>query len=295
MALHGPPEAFASPCLEESSYYCIRVDDTSMFGRDARVMALDHLAHGVNDRAEPRLLLSPYLALVDEAARARFPGPGLAAFFIGGGAYTLPRAWGAQYPEAALVVAEVDPAVTRIAIDRLWYAPDARTRIVHADGRRALDTLPEGDLFDVIFGDAFHDVSVPQHLVSDEFHASVAARLRPGGFYAVNAVDRLREPRFALSLASTLRARFKHVELWLDATELRGGEARATWIILASQDGMGREAWRSTRGVSREWLRIPLDAMLAQMPDGAVVRLTDDFAPVDRLLAPMLLDAKLSE
>lgn len=295
MALHGPPAAFASPCLEESGYYCIRVDDTAMFGRDARVMALDHLAHGVNDRDEPRLLLSPYLALVDEAARARFPGPGIDAFFIGGGAYTLPRAWAAQYPDAALVVAEVDPAVTRVARDRLWFAPDARTTILHQDGRRALATLPEGARFDVIFGDAFHDVSVPQHLVSDEFHAAVAARLRPGGFYAINAVDRLREPRFALSLASTLQRRFAAVELWLDAAELRQSETRATWIILASQDGTGREDWRSTRGVARDWVRIPLDRMLAQMPQGAVVALTDDFAPVDRLLAPMLLDAALSE
>jgi len=295
LALRGMPDAFASPCLEESGYYCIRVDDTEMFGRQARVMALDHLAHGVNDRDEPRLLLSPYLALVDEAARARFPGPGINAFFIGGGAYTLPRAWAAQYPEAVLTVAEIDPAVTRIAQSRLWFAPDARTTIVHLDGRRALETLPEGARFDVIFGDAFHDVSVPQHLVSDEFHAAVAARLRPGGFYAVNAVDRLREPRFALSLASTLRTRFQHVELWLDASELRGGEARATWIILASQDGMGRTEWRSTRGVARVWVNIALDGMLTQMPEGAVVQLSDDFAPVDRLLAPMLLDAKLSE
>jgi MFS family permease len=293
--LGGLPAAFASPCATESAYYCIRVDDTVMYGREARVMALDHLAHGINDRAEPRLLLSPYLALVDEAARARFPGPGIDAFFIGGGAYTLPRAWAAQYPDARLTVAEIDPEVTRLAKERLWFAPDARTTIVHADGRRALETLPADARFDVIFGDAFHDVAVPRHLVSDEFNAAVAARLRPGGFYAVNAVDRLREPRFALSLASTLRRRFAHVDLWLDAAELRAGEARATWIILASQDGMGREDWRSTRGVARSWLHVPLAGMLAEMPEGAVVALSDDYAPVDRLLAPMLLDAKLSE
>ena len=108
-------------------------------------------------------------------------------------------------------------------------------------------------------------------------------------------MDRLREPRFALSLAATLRRRFASVELWLDAAEIGPGEARATWIILASQEGTGRDRWRSTRGVRRDWARIPLDAMLAQMPEGAVLHLTDDFAPVDRLLAPVLLDAALAE
>lgn len=290
----GLPRALASPCLSESAYYCIRVDETEMLGRPARVMALDHLAHGVNDAAEPRLLLSPYLALVDEAARAAFPGPAIRAFFIGGGAYTLPRAWAAHWPEAALTVAEVDPEVTRLAAERLWFDP-ASAAILHQDGRMALAGLPEETRFDVIFGDAFHDVSVPQHLVSDEFHAQIARRLSPGGFYAVNSVDRLREPRFALSLAATLRRRFASVELWLDVSEVAPGEARVTWIILAGQQGTGRDEWRSSRGVRRVWARIPLDGMLAQMPEGAVLHLNDDFAPVDRLLAPVLLDAKLAE
>jgi MFS family permease len=295
----GLPRAFASPCLSESAYYCIRVDDTEMFGRPARVMALDHLAHGVNDREEPRLLLSPYLALVDEAVRARWPGPALDAFFIGGGAYTLPRAWAAQYPQARLMVAEIDPEVTRIARARLWFAPDARTRIVHLDGRRALGALAPDRRFDVIFGDAFHDISVPAHLVSDEFHAEIARRLTPNGIYAINAIDRLREPRFALSLALTLRQRFASVEMWLDAAELRPDEGRATWIILASplptSLPTGGAERRSTRGAPRTWVQVPLDALLASMPDGAIRVLTDDFAPVDRLLAPMLLDRALAE
>jgi hypothetical protein len=42
-------------------------------------------------------------------------------------------------------------------------------------------------------------------------------------------------------------------------------------------------------------VQVPLDALLASMPDGAIRVLTDDFAPVDRLLAPMLLDRALAE
>ncbi len=288
------PGALATPCAKESAYYCIRVDDTAFLGRPARVMALDHLAHGVNDREEPRLLPSPYLHLVDEVVRRRFEGPQLDAFFIGGGAYTLPRAWAASYPQARLTVAEIDPEVTRLAKDLMWFDP-ATSEILHADGRMALERLPEDRRFDVIFGDAFHDIAIPQHLVADEFHAEIARRLRPGGLYAINVVDALRAPRFLLSLAHSLKARFAHVELWLDRDELRPVEARATWIVLASDTPTGVDEMQATLGVRRAWVRVPTDAMIALAPPGEPILLTDDYAPVDRLMGRMLTDPALAE
>ncbi|MEL6210928.1 MAG: fused MFS/spermidine synthase, partial [Pseudomonadota bacterium] len=131
------PDRFGlrSACDEESSYFCIRVDETAAFGRPARVMALDHLVHGVNDRDDPRLLLSPYVHGVDEIVARRFAGPALSAFFVGGGAYTLPRAWQARYPEGRFVVTELDPTVTELAERALWYEPTAQTQVLHGDAR----------------------------------------------------------------------------------------------------------------------------------------------------------------
>ncbi|MGE5504352.1 MAG: fused MFS/spermidine synthase, partial [Actinomycetota bacterium] len=87
-------DSLASPCRVESDYYCIRVDDFSReSGREAAVLVLDHLGHGINDRAEPRLLYSSYLQFADELAHRRFGAEDISAFFIGGGAFTLPRAW----------------------------------------------------------------------------------------------------------------------------------------------------------------------------------------------------------
>lgn len=288
------PGALASPCAEESAYYCIRVDDAAFFGRPARIMALDHLAHGINDRDEPRLLLSPYLHLVDEIVRARWPGHALDAYFIGGGAYTLPRAWARQYPEGRMTVAEIDPEVTHLAAERMWVEPEAM-EILHADARIALERLPEDRRFDVIFGDAFHDVAVPQHLVADEFHAEIARRLRPGGIYAVNVVDLLHAPRFMLSLAHTLKRRFAHVELWLDRDEIAPREARVTWVVLASDRGTDADLVDSTRGVRRQWARIETARMLALAPEGEPILLTDDYAPVDRLMRRLLIDAAYAE
>jgi len=278
-----------SPCERESGSFCLRVDTLP---DGARVLALDHLAHGVNYEADPTRLASPYLALIDRIAEARFgvDGPPR-AFFLGGGAYTLPRAWGAKGWGGPRMVAEVDRAVTALAADRLWLDP-ARHDIRHGDGRVVLTGLPPGERFDAIVADAFADVSVPPHLVTDEFHALVADRLTPGGFYAINVVDRLRQPRFATSLAHTLRRRFEHVEMWLDAATLQPGEARTTWVIVASDRATGTDRLAATDGTARDWVRVPTQGMIEAV--GAMT-LTDDHAPVARLLGALLVSRSLAE
>lgn len=277
-----------TPCERESGYFCIRVDDT---GPGSRVLALDHLAHGVNDRDDPTRLHSPYIALIDEIVQRRFPDGPRAAFFVGGGAYTLPRAWAARWPEAAMTVAEIDPEVTRMARDRLWL--DAPLTIRHRDARLAL--AEESGRFDAIVGDAFADISIPPHLVTDEFHALVAARLSPGGVYAMNVVDLLRHPRFVTSLAATLRQRFPSVELWLDESAVSPAEGRTTWIVLASDRATDSGSVVATDGSARSWVRVPLDGMLRVVPESQRVTLTDDHAPVARLLGRLLTDRRFAE
>lgn len=284
-----------SACLEESQYFCIRVDPVPGLSREARVMALDHLAHGVNDRADPGLLLSSYVQGVDELVAARFPGPALSAYFVGGGAYTLPRAWQQRYPEGAFTIAELDPKVTEIAQRDLWFTPASGTVIQHGDARQILANLPEDQRFDAIFGDAFHDISIPQHLVTDEFNALVAARLKPGGAYVMNVVDAQRQPRFLISLATTLRERFEYVELWLDPETIQQVETRTTWIVLASDVASPSNRLIAQSGFGREWLQVPLVAMVDTVGQDQLVFLTDDYAPVDRLLSNVLLDADLAE
>ncbi|MEO1493697.1 MAG: fused MFS/spermidine synthase [Pseudomonadota bacterium] len=284
----------SSPCLSESAYFCIRVDASPLLGRDARMMALDHLAHGVNDASDPRLLLSPYIHGVDELIAARSSDNAMSAYFIGGGAYTLPRAWQARFPEGRHMIAEIDPAVTRVATDHMWFQQSSRTQIRHGDARRILQELPQDRRFDVIFGDAFHDISVPAHLVTDAFHAEIHRRLKPGGTYALNIVDALREPRFMLSLAQTLQRRFSHVELWLDIEAVQPFESRTTWIVLASDRASAFDRLEASYGYGRTWVQVPLDQMIEAVGADELVFLTDDFAPVDRLLSPVLLNAEMA-
>lgn len=278
---------FATPCQVESQYYCIRIDPADdQTGRASRLMALDHLVHSVNDEADPQALYSPYLHLVDEIARHRIGGAAMSAFFIGGGGFTLPRAWQARNHESALTIAEIDPKVTQLARERLWFEPGANTQVLERDARVALRQFAPGQRFDVVFGDAFHDIAIPAHLVSDEFNALVAERLKDAGFYVVNVVDNPGNPRLLSSLVRTMQARFPVVEIWVEPRDIQGAR-RATFIVYAAKEPSGlASTHRATYGYRHLWLRVdPSSIDIA----GLGIKLTDDFAPVDRLLSGLWL------
>jgi MFS family permease len=295
LASSGNPEALASPCLTESDYYCIRVTDFSPeSGRPSRVLVLDHLGHGINDRDEPGLLYSSYAHFADELARRRGGGAAPEAFFIGGGAYTLPRAWAAAWPKARLHVAEIDPAVTRTAETELWLTRSEAIRIDHRDARVALQSLPREPRFDVVFGDAFHDLGIPPHLVTAEFHREIAARLKPGGFYAINVIEHRFEPRFLFALIRTLMQDFAAVEVWTDGDDLAQG-ARLTYLVVASGTATDTGRVTSSRLLPRSWVRLRGDQVRAKVEAAKVPLLTDDFAPVDRLMAQVLLSPEIGE
>ena len=291
-----PSRAFTSPCRAESDYYCLRVEDFSpQSGRQSRVLVLDHLGHGINDAAQPELLHSSYLQFTDELAMRRFGRDSIAAFFIGGGAYTLPRAWSSAYAAPHLHVAEIDPMVTRIAQDELWLAKDAKGVMAdHRDARLALQSLPRQPQFDVVFGDAFHDIGIPPHLVTAEFHAEIAARLKPGGFYAINVIEARQEPLFLFALLKTLWSDFKSVEVWVDGDELAQGE-RVTYLVLSSDRPTEAPILKASRFFPRHWLRLRADQTRDAVERAGVPILTDDYSPVDRLMAHVLLTPEVGE
>jgi spermidine synthase len=288
-------KALVSPCTAESDYYCIRIDDFSRHsGRHSAVMVLDHLAHSISDRDEPRLLYSTYLHFLDEYTHRRLNDHAPNVFVIGGGALTLPRAWAQEEAPPRIVVAEIDPAVTEAARTHMWAHPNPGTEIIHGDGRRILQALPAASQFDVVFGDAFHDISIPTHLVTRQFHQAVRARLKPDGFYAINVIEAGQGARFLASLVRTLAQDFPAVEVWLDAADMRSGE-RINYVVIAAAAPTPGDLLHSRRGIRRSWLRLSA-AQLAERADpvGATI-LTDDFAPVDRLLSHIIFDPALAE
>lgn len=275
-------KAFTSPCGRESAYYCIRVvnETPTRFG-PARTLVLDHLAHGTNVAPEPRALVTPYVELQDALARIHTgKTTPFRAFFVGGGAYTLPRAWMAIRSDAELTVSELDPEVTEVATRDLWLkASDKRLRVLHTDARRALSGLPVNH-FDVIVGDAFHDLAVPQHLVTREFFTLVRARLRKDGIYVMNVVDKHESPRLALSIIKSLQGLFRVVELW----QLEQSGERTTFVVAGLNQKTPYAAIPSVIHRGMTYRRIPLAVQRRLSQATKPIVLTDDYAPVDRLI-----------
>jgi spermidine synthase len=283
-------DAFAAPCTVESDYYCIRIADFSrQSGRPSAVMVLDHLGHGINDRDDPTLLYSAYLQLTEELARQRFGPDRLDALLVGGGALTLPRAWLAGRQQARIMVAEIDPTVTRTAIERMWIRPDARLDIRHGDARVVVQSLSRAPLFDVVLGDVFHDISMPAHLVTREFHDEIKARLKSNGFYAVNVIESARAPRFLLAFMHTLSQSFGHVQAWVEDGDIEAA-GRITYLVTASDAAFPEDHLSAERPIARRWTALPM-----QDRKFTPLVLIDDHAPVDRLMSHILLDPDLAE
>lgn len=283
--------AFTSPCDRESSYYCIRVFDAApQTGRPSATLVLDHLGHGVNDKAAPDYYWSGYIELTDRVIRARLGGRrDFSAYFIGGGAYTLPRGWRARYPEAALTIAEIDPEVTRMARDRLWLVSAADMRILHQDARVALARRPTGARYDVIIGDAFRDISVPAHLVTLEFAELVRDHLNPAGSYALTVIDEPRRTRFLFSVVKTLSRVFLEVEVWAEVAQLQSG-GQITYLVVAGDQPSPAGRIDSRVEPDRVWVRWPASDLGPQVMASDSPVLTDDYAPVDRLLGAVLTE-----
>jgi len=276
----------ASPCDVESAYFCIRVVNDSQAAPwgEARTLVLDHLVHGINHRQEPRLLVAPYVHLIDELiGQSLDAGAGEAFFYAGGGAYTLPRALRADHPRATHVVAELDPAVTLTAEAALFLDPDG-LEILHQDARVALWHQPASH-FDSVISDVFHDLSVPYHLLTQEYFSLAHSRLKPGGLLVMNVVDAWPDAHLVASVLDTLRSVFTNADAWLE--EAPAGDLRHTFVLAASDGPLPEGRITARRGLPRRWQPVGMRLAAVARSDRELLR--DDYVPVERLLAPLLL------
>lgn len=286
-------EGFASPCQRESNYFCLRVVDVSELAPygEARALILDHLMHGVNHQQDPALLISPYVQLMDELVLGHFDQQQLSTlryFFAGGGSYTQPRAVIERFPQAQVVVAELDSTVTDMVREQLFVST-ARMQLYHRDARTVLNKM-QHDSFDVIITDAFHDIAIPYHLVTLEFIQLVKSRLSEHGLFATNVVDSFPDAKLVKTLVKTLQQEFDQVDVWVD--HIPRGQARLTYVVTASRYKQQPNLLQSSQGMERQWLRINEPLFATGQPLDAFPIFTDDFVPVERMISGLLFTSE---
>jgi spermidine synthase len=279
-------QGFANPCDVESNYYCLRVvEERDESNRPVgRTLVLDHMIHSTSIEHEPAQLWTPYIHAMDTLVHHHFDAPdSLSWFFAGGGAYTHPRAVAHRYPDADIAVSEIDPAVTQIALERLFLDTSGMA-IHHQDTRIVLDSYTD-DRFDVIVTDVFHDVGIPFHLTTREYNALIADKLSADGLYLVNVVDVFPDNRLIQSMYRTLGQFFDHVGVWVERPPK--DVARLTFVLSASSRAVGAEQVSSRDGIPRTWFNIA-DFIAEQAARNEAPLLTDHYAPVERLLSKLL-------
>ncbi|NOX55413.1 MAG: methyltransferase domain-containing protein [Planctomycetes bacterium] len=123
------------------------------------------------------------MALVENPKRVLVIG-------LGGG--TIPNFLHKHYPETAIDVVDIDPAVVRVAKRFFGFTEDARLRAHVADGRKFIEECRKP--YDVIFLDAFGAENVPYHLTTLEFLQAVRRALTPRGVALGNIWSRDANP-----------------------------------------------------------------------------------------------------
>ena len=275
-----------SPCTEETAYYCLRVvDEPLLAAGPARTLVIDHMVHSTNVERDPRRLVTPYVQVMDRLIERNQPSrPVMQFFFAGGGAYTHPRAVAARYPGAGIVVSEIDPRVTQLAREQLYYDDDGAL-IVHQDSRSVLSSIEWNLPFDVMVTDVFHDVGIPWHLTTREFAAEVRADLADDGLYLVNVIDVFPGNRLVRAMAKTLAMEFAHVQVWIpEPPEI---ESRLTFVLAASNAPLDSTPLVDPGGGESRWYEIG-EFVHDQARGPETPLLTDDYAPVERLLGRLL-------
>ena len=277
----GLGAAAPTPCDIETAYHCARVDtDPAVPG--GRVLILNSARHSYVDLNDPTHLEFAYVqwigAVVDVAGAGQAP---ISALHLGGGGFTVPAYVAQTRPGSDQVVVELDGGL--VDLDRkelgLRTGPDLRVRV--GDARVELSQQrTEG--YDVVVGDAFGHLVVPWHLATREMAADIARVLRPTGVYAQNVID-YPPNRFIRAELATVAAVFPHVAL-IAPQDALDGRTGSNFVIVASKAPLALDELRNHLDLVDEPVQLLSGPRLAGFIDGARV-LTDDFAPVDQLLA----------
>jgi spermidine synthase len=290
-----PPLDASTYFFKESDYYTIKLKkkDESTKGLTLEALVLDHLIHSYTALDDPLHLEYEYIRLYEELVRWQTIGKKtFRVLFIGGGGYTFPRFLEEKYPEAQIDVIEIDPEVSHVAKTFLGIPLKTRIRTFNEDARWFVMNFKESGSYDFIFGDAFNDLSIPYHLTTKEFAVELKRLLKPDGLYLANVIDSFKKGLFIPAYIRTLEEVFgkQKVNLVTANTDLND-MGISTYVVVASSTKLEQEdlieSMRRLGDTDVMGLFFPQSMLQTYLKDQNPVLLTDDYVPVDNLIAPI--------
>ena len=168
-----------------------------------RYLLLNGVQHGGHLPGMPKRLVMPYFRLgFVSLAFLEHPKDFL---FVGLGMGGMPAFLRVVKPDARIDVVEIDPAVIETAKVWFGFTEDERLKVSAGDGREYIKNASRK--YDVVFLDAYRDLSVPGHLTTLEFMREVRAVLNPGGVVVSNLWGSVVNPLFG-ACVKTLQEAF---------------------------------------------------------------------------------------
>jgi len=286
-----PAKVTGSDIVIESNYNTIRISDSVQGGKPVKVLSLDGLEHGYVSLQDPTFLAYGYEKVIaDIATYTAQQNPNFRALFIGGGGYTMPKYLENKYPQSTLEVIEIDPEVTRVTFEYLGLSPDTHIVTFNEDARQAVKKLSEGQ-YDLIFGDAYKNYSIPYQLTTNEFNQQVKGLLKSNGIYVTNLIDKLHSGKFLRAYVNTVQQTFPYVYLIPESATWED-DGRMTHVIVSSMQPL------SSTGLSEASARTgfatpvitSVDTLASWINEQDKIVLTDDYAPVDNFVAALYLE-----
>ena len=280
----------------ETQYQALTV--TAEEGNPAhRAFYQNTLRHSEIDLSDPADLKYPYHRIYEafiNKVRGKNADP-VRLLCLGGGGYAFPQALLRTRPGSEIVVVEIDPGVTKAAQAAFGLPADAPLEIHHLDARNYVadavrrNRAAPGSVppFDLIVCDSVSDYSVPYQLTTKEFMADVKSLLKPDGLYAMNLIDAYEVGGFMNAIAQTFAEVFARRGAIAAVPDLG---PRGTTVFVGSDAPLVLDDvadWTRRPGTFEGRVLTEENFADLRARNGACV-LTDDWAPVENLLAPVV-------
>ncbi|MCH7951749.1 fused MFS/spermidine synthase [Patescibacteria group bacterium] len=277
---------------EDSMYQHIRVVKQEFAEGEGLVLMLDKSYSGASYLQSDELPF-PYTRyyklyeLVNKNAK-RF-------LYLGGGAYTTPKKLLSERKDAIEVeVVEIDPKLPEIARKFFGLRDDPRQTLIIADARTYLKKSQKR--YDMIFIDVFSmDIGIPSHLMTQEFFQLVKNHLTDKGTVIMNVAANIDNstPSLGLSAIKTFREVFPQSEfIALRPSDLPSIQNIMFWGINDASWKFDDQDPRIANAESKEIRSVANNRIdLSQFDTTNYKLLTDDYAPIEYLVAKMIRDA----
>jgi predicted membrane-bound spermidine synthase len=279
--------------FKESNYFTIKLKkEPGSPSNPLITLYLDNLSHSRSDPGNPLHLDFRYIRSYEEIVRWwTSRRESFRTLFIGGGGYTFPRFIETKYPKAEIEVVEIDPEVTRVSQRHLGLSAMSKVQTFNEDARWFVMNLKGEGRYDLIFEDAFNDLSIPYHLTTQEFAIHLKRLLKKDGLLLTNVIDRFEKGSFLPSYIRTLEQVFGRGNVHLITLgEFRDYTGVTNRIVLTSPQKLEIEdlakGLNSLGKNERMSYIVPQELLQQYLRQFSPIILTDDYVPVDNLTAP---------